>query len=335
MNYLLDTRDLQVEFTELDGQQVQLLRGVNLSIKHQEVAAVVGESGCGKSLTVKTVLGVLPPVLKVVAGQVIFDGNDLLKLTEKEYQKMRGKAFTLVPQHPLSSLNPLFTIEQQFFDLICYQGRLGLNPWTYLSTRHNRHRKREIREIMLEALNQVKLPHPQQILQQYPAQLSGGMCQRILIAMALVNDPKMVIADEPGTALDATIEAQINDLLLERVRDKGTTLLYITHDLGIAKQLSQWVFVMYCGRVVEHGPTAAVFGNPRHPYTIGLMNSVPKMSNESFTGIRGLVPDPKTVQSGCVFRWRCDEAGPECGEAEPADRPVGDTHYAACFRCGG
>jgi peptide/nickel transport system ATP-binding protein len=330
MSNLLEARNLKVEYTDLDGQRIRLLRGVDLFLEQGEIAAVVGESGCGKSLTVKTIMGVLPSALKITRGRITFNGTNLLELSEKEYQNMRGKAFTLVPQHPLSSLNPLFTIEQQFFDLICYQGQRGISLWSYVAPRWSRRKKRAVTEIIINALNQVRLPHPEQVIRQYPAQLSGGMCQRILIAMALFSNPKMIIADEPGTALDVTIEAQINDLLVERVQEKGTAMLYITHDLGIAKNLSHRVFVMYCGQMVEHGLAEKVFENPRHPYTIGLLNSVPRMSKEPFAEIKGILPDPKTVGEGCTFRWRCPQAEENCGQLEAACFELERGHFSAC-----
>ena len=330
---LLEVAELGVEFRDADGTDVRLLRGVDLDVKPGEVVALVGESGCGKSLTAKAVLGLLPsPPLTVVSGRIAFAEHDLLALNPRDYQGLRGRALTLVPQHPLSSLNPVFTVGQQFFDLICFQGRARLNPFEYFAPRVRRRRRDEIRVQIVEALREVALPDPEEVIDKYPLELSGGMCQRILIAMALVGQPQLIIADEPGTALDVTIEAQINELLLDRVRAHGVAMLYITHDLGIARQISDRVFVMYAGRVIETGATAEVFRRPRHPYTRGLIDAVPKLSHEPVRGIRGTLPDPKTLDGRCAFRWRCAYAIEACGGTVPTLAVFGDRHGAACLR---
>ena len=332
---VLEVAGLGVDFDDADGAKVRLLRGVDIDVKPGEVVALVGESGCGKSLTAKAVLGLLPsPPLTVVSGRIALVGRDLLALDPRHYQGLRGRVLTLVPQHPLSSLNPVFTVGEQFFDLICFQGRARLNPFEYLAPRANRRRRRDIRARIVAALREVALPDPAEVIDKYPLELSGGMCQRILIAMALVGEPRLIIADEPGTALDVTIEAQINALLLDRVRAHGAALLYITHDLGIARQISDRVFVMYAGRVIETGATAELFRRPRHPYTRGLIDSVPKLSHRPVRGIRGTLPDPKTLDGGCAFRWRCAHAVEACGAAVPALAAVGEGHGAACIRAG-
>ena len=193
-------------------------------------------------------------------------------------------------------------------------------------------RRREIRDRTIDALREVSLPSPEELVDRYPMQLSGGQSQRVLIALALLGDPKIVIADEPGTALDVTIEAQINDLLLERVQARDTSMIYITHDLGIASQMADRVYVMYAGRVVEEGPTATVFSSPKHPYTAGLIKAVPKVTDEPFSGIRGTLPDPKAIGDGCAFRWRCPHAIDVCAAAVPPLTDIGVGHRAACIR---
>jgi len=220
----------------------------------------------------------------------------------------------------------------QFFDLIAFQGRTRVGVIDYWRPRLSRARRREIRERTIEALREVSLPSPEELVDRYPLQLSGGQSQRVLIALALLGDPKIVIADEPGTALDVTIEAQINDLLLERVQARHTSMIYITHDLGIASQLADRVYVMYAGRVVEEGPTASVFAAPKHPYTAGLIKAVPKVTDEPFSGIRGTLPDPKAIQEGCAFRWRCPYAADACAAVVPPLDDVGAGHRAACIR---
>ncbi|MEQ8248951.1 MAG: ABC transporter ATP-binding protein [Alphaproteobacteria bacterium] len=334
MSATLDVENLEIGYRDADGVEVTLLRGISLSVAPGEIISLVGESGCGKSVTSKAILGVLPDNLEVRGGSIRYEGADLIGLDEAGYQALRGRAFTLVPQHPLSSLNPVFTVGQQFFDLIAFQGRTRVGVIDYWRPRLSGVRRREIRARTIAALKEVSLPSPEELIDRYPLQLSGGQSQRVLIAMALLGDPKIVIADEPGTALDVTIEAQINDLLLERVQARHTSMIYITHDLGIASQLADRVFVMYAGRVVEEGPTDTVFSAPRHPYTAGLLKAVPKVTDEPFEGIRGTLPDPKAIGTGCAFRWRCRHATDACAASVPSLDTVGAGHRAACIRSG-
>ena len=332
---LLEVRDLCIGYRDADGVDVQLLRGVDLRLGEGEVIAVVGESGCGKSIMAKAIHGVLArPPLRIDRGEIRYRGANLLDLDAARYHALRGTAFTLVPQHPLSSLNPLFTVAEQFFDLICFQGRARVGPIEYWRPRLSRAKRAEVRERTVAALREVSLPNPEAILERYPFQLSGGMSQRVLIAMALLSRPAIVIADEPGTALDVTIESQINDLLLERTRANAMSMIYITHDLGIASQIADRVYVMYAGRVVEEGATASVFAAPRHPYTAGLLRAVPKITNEPFAGIPGTLPDAKAVGGGCAFRWRCPHAIAACAAAVPPLADVGAGRRAACVRAG-
>jgi len=332
MSAVLSVDNLEIGYRDADGADVTLLRGVSLSLGRGEIISLVGESGCGKSVTAKAILGVLPENLDVRGGSIHCEDKSLLDLDEAGYQALRGRAFTLVPQHPLSSLNPVFTVGAQFFDLIAFQGRTRVGVIDYWRPRLSRTRRREIRERTIEALREVSLPSPEELVDRYPLQLSGGQSQRVLIALALLGDPKIVIADEPGTALDVTIEAQINDLLLERVQARHTSMIYITHDLGIASQLADRVYVMYAGRVVEEGPTARVFSAPKHPYTAGLIKAVPKVTDEPFSGIRGTLPDPKAIREGCAFRWRCPHATDACAAAVPPLDEIGTGHRAACIR---
>ncbi|MBM3508928.1 MAG: ABC transporter ATP-binding protein [Alphaproteobacteria bacterium] len=330
---LLDIRGLTIGFTDVDRTEVTLLRGVDIQVRRGEIVALVGESGCGKTLTTRAVLGLLQsPPLEVTAGTIRFDGVDLLGLGADAIHALRGRAMTLVPQHPLSSLNPVFTVGEQFFDLLSFQGRASIGPLGYLRPRLDRTARDRNRAATIAALKSVSLPDPEGVIDRYPSELSGGMCQRVLIAMALLSTPKLIIADEPGTALDVTIEAQINRLLLAKVREQRTAMLYITHDLGIARELSDRVFVMYAGRVVETGATAQVFARPRHPYTRGLIDSVPRLSAAPIKGIRGVLPDPKTLGEGCAFRFRCDFAVPACSAATPPLAAVAPAQAAACPR---
>lgn len=335
MTDLLRVEGLQVGYRDADGADVTLLRGIDLAVQEREIVAVVGESGCGKSLTSKAILGLLPrPPLRVDAGRIVYAGRNLLDLSDPAWHALRGRDFTLVPQHPLSSLNPVFTVAEQFFDLICFQGRNRVGLFDYWRPRLSAATRRAVRDRTIAALREVSLPAPEDILDRYALQLSGGMSQRVLIAMALLSDPKLVIADEPGTALDVTIGAQINDLLRERVRARGTSMIYITHDLGMASQLADRVYVMYAGRVVETGATRSVFARPRHPYTAGLLRAVPRVSDEPFAGIPGTLPDPKAITGGCAFRWRCALAIPACADAVPPLADLGNGQQAACIRAG-
>ncbi|MSP52007.1 MAG: ABC transporter ATP-binding protein [Alphaproteobacteria bacterium] len=330
---LLDVRGLTVGFTDVDRSSVTLLRGVDLAVHRGEIVALVGESGCGKTLTTRAVLGLLPtPPLAVRGGEIHFEGIDLLAADGDAWQELRGRAMTLVPQHPLSSLNPVFTVGEQFFDLLSFQGQASLGPVGYWRPRLDRATRARHRAATIEALKSVSLPDPEGLIERYPAELSGGMCQRVLIAMALLSNPRLIIADEPGTALDVTIEAQINRLLLTKVREQGAAMLYITHDLGIARELSDRVFVMYAGSVVETGRTGDVFARPRHPYTRGLLDAVPRLSSAPIKGIRGVLPDPKTLGSGCAFRFRCDYAIAACAARTPPLSQLSGLHASACLR---
>jgi len=332
MSALLTIDNLKIGYRDIDGVDVRLLRGVSLTVAAGEVISLVGESGCGKSITAKAILGVLPDNVDICGGTIRYDGQNLLDLDEVGYQAMRGRAFTLVPQHPLSSLNPVFTVGAQFFDLIAFQGRTHVSVVDYWRPRLSGPQRRKIRDRTINALREVSLPSPEELVDRYPLQLSGGQSQRVLIALALLGDPKIVIADEPGTALDVTIEAQINDLLLERVQARNTSMIFITHDLGIASQLADRVYVMYAGSVVEEGPTATVFSSPKHPYTAGLIKAVPNVTDEPFSGIPGTLPDPKAVGGGCAFRWRCAYATSACASTVPPLEYIGVGHRAACFR---
>ena len=332
MSALLTINNLKIGYRDIDGVDVSILRGVSLTLAPGEVISLVGESGCGKSITAKAVLGVLPDNVDIRGGTIRYDGQNLLDLDEAGYQAMRGRAFTLVPQHPLSSLNPVFTVGAQFFDLIAFQGRTHVSVIDYWRPRLSGTQRRKIRDRTINALREVSLPSPEELVDRYPLQLSGGQSQRVLIALALLGDPKIVIADEPGTALDVTIEAQINDLLLERVQARNTSMIFITHDLGIASQLADRVYVMYAGSVVEEGPTATVFSSPKHPYTAGLIKAVPNVTDEPFSGIPGTLPDPKAVGGGCAFRWRCAYTTSACASTVPPLEYIGVGHRAACFR---
>jgi peptide/nickel transport system ATP-binding protein len=318
---LLSVRDLSVDFS-VYGRPAQVLRGVSLDVAERRHVALVGESGCGKSVTMRAIMGILhQPPAEIRSGEIVFDGRDLLKLPAREREKLRGTAMSMVFQDPMSSLNPVFTIGDQMGTILKYADR---------RLARNRSKAERMARVH-EVLRQVRMPDPERITRAYPIQLSGGMRQRVLIAMALLSEPRLLIADEPGTALDVTTQAQILRLLKDLVEAHDLALLMITHNLGVVREAADYVYVMYAGTVVEHGPTAELFANPRHPYTRALIDCVPKLSgNTTFRGIDGTLPDYTAPPPGCRFAPRCPHAMPVCS-TWPGDRAITPTHSAACW----
>ena len=318
---LLSVHDLSIDFSTY-GQRSQVLKGVSLDIPARRHVALVGESGCGKSVTMRAIMGILPtPPARIAAGRVLFDGRDLLTMGARERDALRGGAMSMVFQDPMSSLNPVFTIGDQMGTILKYADR-----------RLGRARGKAARLARIhEALRQVRMPDPERIARSYPIMLSGGMRQRVLIAMALLSEPRLLIADEPGTALDVTTQAQILALLKDLVEEGGLALLMITHNLGVVRESADYVYVMYAGSVVEHGPTEALFANPSHPYTRALIDCVPKLSGDTtFRGIDGSLPDYVAPPPGCRFAPRCPLATSQCDQPPP-DKAVGPIHRAACW----
>jgi oligopeptide/dipeptide ABC transporter ATP-binding protein len=286
---------------------------------------VVGESGCGKSTTAKAILGILPrPPVRIDAGTIRFDGRDLLRLGEDELNRLRGRELSMIFQDPTASLNPVFTIGDQMRDLLLWQARSWL-PFT-----SSRRRRAWATEQAAAMLARVKMPAPLRALESYPFQLSGGMRQRVAIAMALLNGPKLIVADEPGTALDVTIQDQILELFEGLVAGGDLSLLYITHNLGVARRVTQRIAVMYAGDVVEAAPTTRIFTQPLHPYTQGLLACVPKLAGGMTQGIEGRVPDPRYPPSGCRFHPRCPYRLPVCTHDVPRLLEVEPGHRVAC-----
>jgi peptide/nickel transport system ATP-binding protein len=319
---LLAVRSLSLDF-ETNGQRAQILRDVSLEVPAHRHVALVGESGCGKSVTMRAIMGLLSsPPARVIGGEIRFAGRDLLKLADCEREALRGTAMSMVFQDPTSSLNPVFTIGDQMGTILKYADR-----------RLERSRSGAERKVRVcETLAQVRMPDPERIAASHPIMLSGGMRQRVLIAMALLSEPRLLIADEPGTALDVTTQAQILKLLRELVDARGLALLMITHNLGVVRESSDHVFVMYAGAVIEQGPTRELFARPRHPYTRALMACVPKLSGgELIHGIDGALPDYTAPPPGCRFAPRCPLAVEACAQA-PAHAFVGPGHSAACWR---
>jgi oligopeptide/dipeptide ABC transporter ATP-binding protein len=318
---LLEIKDLTVKFFTEDGT-VNAVERVSFDIEKEETLGVVGESGCGKSVTALSVMRLLPsPPAKITSGKILFEGEDLLSKSEAEMRRIRGNLISMVFQEPMTSLNPVFTIGHQISEAIVLHQKLS---------------KKEARERAIEMLRLVGIPNPEKRYWEYPHQLSGGMRQRVMIAMALSCSPKLLIADEPTTALDVTIQAQILDLI-ERLKEKvGMSVLMITHDLGVIAEMAKRVVVMYAGQVVEESPCEDIFENPLHPYTAGLLKSIPKLEGKKsrLHVIEGNVPNPLNFPSGCRFHPRCFEAKKICGEKMPSLVEVEGNRKVRCFMRG-
>src|SRR5512137_492176 len=291
MPSLLEVRDLDVRFATDDGE-FRAVAGVSFALEAGRTLGIVGESGCGKSVTALSIMGLVPqPPGRIAGGEIRFDGTDLLRLPAGAMRELSGDRIAMIFQEPMTSLNPAFTIGDQVAEGIL---------------RHRRTGKADAKAQALEMLRRVRIPSPERRYDDYPHRLSGGMRQRAMIAMALACDPQLLIADEPTTALDVTIQAQILDLMRTLRDETGTAIILITHDLGVIAELADDVAVMYAGRVVEHAPVAALFAEPQHPYTIGLLGSIPKLNLEQprLAAIEGQVPSPLHPATGCAFHPR-------------------------------
>ena len=317
---LLEIKDLHTFFRTKKGI-VKAVNGVSYSVEPGRTLGIVGESGSGKSVSAMSILQLLDGNGYIDSGEILFDGKDLTKCSKEEMYKVRGNEISVIFQEPMTSLNPVFTVEKQVSEpFIIHQGMS----------------KKEAAEKVIEMLADVKIPNPQIVTKQYPHQLSGGMRQRVMIAMALACKPKLLIADEPTTALDVTIQAQILKLINELKAEHGTSVLFITHDLGVIRQIADDVAVMYCGQVVEMAPADTIFrqGEYSHPYTEGLMTSIPRLTtpaNERLDAIPGAVPHPLALPKGCKFAPRCKYATERCQEEEPTMIHVSETQQIRCF----
>mgnify|MGYP003388245386 CR=1 FL=1 len=314
---LLQVEDLST-FFHTEENTVKSLRNIDLTIDKSETLALVGESGCGKSVTALSVMGLIPtPPGKFESGRILFRGQDLLKTPESEMQNIRGNEISMIFQEPMTSLNPIFTIGDQIMEAI----RL-----------HQNKTKFQTRELALKVLRQVAIPSPENRIDQYPHELSGGMKQRVMIAMAIASQPSLLIADEPTTALDATIQAQILDLLDQLRQEIEMSILLITHNLGIVAQYADRVAVMYAGKIVELASVEELFASPLHPYTRGLLNSLPKDGSKLKT-IPGAVPHPAYLPKGCAFHPRCAEKEDKCMKMTPPLKPIDSKslHQTACW----
>lgn len=316
---ILQVHDLQTQFKTYDGW-VHAVNGVSFDLSEGETLGVVGESGCGKSVTMLSLMGLIPqPPGKIVSGKALFMSDDLFKKPEEDMRRIRGHQIAMIFQDPMTSLNPVLTIGRQLTEAMVLH--LGMTP-------------EQARQRAVEMLNMVGIPQANERLSDYPHQFSGGQRQRVMIAMALSCSPQILIADEPTTALDVTIQAQIVDLVV-RLRDTlGMAIIWITHDLGVVARLAQRVIVMYAGFIVEHAAVDDLYEDPRHPYTIALLGALPRVDctrAERLTALTGLPPNLLSMPSGCPFAPRCKFAIERCTRENPALAPVGLHHDAACW----
>jgi oligopeptide/dipeptide ABC transporter ATP-binding protein len=314
---LLEVRDLRTHFHVMDGI-VKAVDGVSFTLDRSRTLGVVGESGCGKSVTAMTIMRLLDtPPAEIASGQVLFEGKDIVSIPEEEMRHLRGKDMAMIFQEPMSSLNPVFTVGSQISEAVL---------------QHFPVKKQEANDRAIEALRLVGIAYPERRVKQYPHELSGGMRQRVMIAMALACEPKLLIADEPTTALDVTIQAQILELIRTIQERTSTAVLLITHDLGVVAEMADDVVVMYGGRVVEHGTVDEVLLQPRHPYTEGLLASIPSkgMRGQRLNVIKGSVPNPFNMPTGCNFAPRCPYRFEPCGTLDPLAEE-GDAQSVACW----
>jgi oligopeptide transport system ATP-binding protein len=316
---LLDVVDLRTHFFTRDGV-VRAVNGVNFQMSQGQTLGIVGESGSGKSMTALSIMRLVPdPPGKIVGGQILFQGVDLLELREQQMCHIRGREIALVFQDPMTAFDPLYRVGEQIEEAIEWHLHLD---------------RKKRRERSIAALERVGIPAPAERARSYPHEFSGGMIQRAMIAMALACEPRLLIADEPTTALDVTMEAQIVDLLRDLQRTTGMGMIYVTHNMGVVARIAQRVAVMYAGTLVETAPTRTLFRAPRHPYTLGLMRSVPRVDgdmSERLSAIEGLPPDLIDMPDACPFAPRCTYAMPRCWEEQPRLREVGEDHRIACF----
>ena len=318
---LLEVKNLKTYFYSPETV-IPAVDGVSFSVDKGETLCIVGESGCGKSVTSLSIMRLVPtPPGRFVAGEILFEGKDLLKKTESEMCSIRGNSISMIYQEPMTSLNPVFTIGMQIAEAI----RI-----------HQGVSKKEAEEKAVKMLSLVGISDPESRMREYPHQLSGGMRQRVMIAMGLCCEPKLLIADEPTTALDVTIQAQILDLMRRLKDELGMTILFITHDLGVVAEMAQRVIVMYGGRVIEEAPVQDLFQTPRHPYTKGLLACIPKMEDERETldVIKGMVPSPSDFPKGCRFHPRCPYAKDRCRQGNPPLHTIGNTKVTCYFPLG-
>ena len=320
-NILLDIQHLKTHFY-VRGRTAKAVDDVSLTLRAGQTLGLVGESGCGKSVTAHSIIQLIPdPPGKIVNGKILFQGDDLLRYSESRMRKIRGNRISMIFQEPMTSLNPVFSVGDQVGEVI----RL-----------HQRRTHKETRERVLEMFRLVGIPAPESRLSDFPHQMSGGMRQRVMIAMALACNPQLMIADEPTTALDVTIQAQILDLMNKLKEETDASILFITHDLGVIAEMAQHVAVMYAGKMVEYSEVETLFASPKHPYTVGLLQSIPVLGHKTPDGklstISGVVPSLFNLPSGCLFNDRCPDVFDDCRHVEPEMYAVGPNHIARCLK---
>lgn len=316
---VLEVKDLKTYFYTPDGV-VKAVDGINLSIKRGSLLGIVGESGCGKSMTAMSILNLVPqPPGRIVSGEILYEGKDILKLKESEMRAIRGAKISMIFQEPMTALNPVFTVGEQIAEALRV---------------HKGMSRREAMDKAAELLSLVNIPSASDRVRDYPHQLSGGMRQRVMIAMAISCSPSIVIADEPTTALDVTVQAQVLDLLKQLMKKMGMSMILITHDLGVIAEVANDVAVMYAGRIVEYTSTEALFAAPTHPYTEGLLNSIPRFNEkkrERLKTISGIVPRLLDLPAGCKFYGRCGIAIDRCKNEEPLLKETAKGHLTRCW----
>ncbi|QNK42034.1 ABC transporter ATP-binding protein [Caproicibacter fermentans] len=321
MGYMLSVRDLQTAF-HTDAGEIVSVEDVSFDLNPGETLGIVGESGCGKSVTSLSIIRLLGKNGRISKGEIQFENQDLAKMNEKEMRKIRGGRISMIFQEPMTSLNPVFTIGYQMQETICLHLQMG---------------KKESRAYAIEMLKKVGIPRAESVIDNYPHELSGGMRQRVMIAMALSCKPKLLIADEPTTALDVTIQAQILELMKKLRKESGTSIMLITHDLGVVAEMADRIIVMYAGQVIESADVYTLFDHPAHPYTIGLMNSIPTIDlddSKRLESITGTVPSMYQKIRGCRFCNRCKYATERCRNEAPPLTQQGEGHLARCFFAG-
>lgn len=313
---LLHIENLKTVISSKDGKLVPV-DGVEITIPKGKTVGIVGESGCGKSMTAMSIMGLLPNTTHIEEGKILFQDMDLTKLNPKELRKITGDKISIIFQEPMTSLNPVIQVGKQVREAILL---------------HEKVSKEEAKQRVIEIFRQVGIPEPERRYNAYPHQLSGGLRQRVMIGMAMVCNPDLLIADEPTTALDVTIEAQILHLMRQLQKDKGTLIMMITHNLGVVAEICDQVYVMYAGKVVESAEVHELFQNPKHPYTQGLLGALPKMdSRQRLNSIDGMVPTLKDMPTGCRFAPRCPMATQKCRKEQPALVDVTAEHQVRCF----
>jgi len=317
MDNILTIRDLKVAF-QVIGRDAYALDGINIDIPRGKIVGIVGESGCGKSMTAMSIMGLIKNPGKIVGGSIDFCGTELTKLSVRDYAKIRGKDISMIFQEPMTSLNPVVKVGKQVMEAIILHEKIS---------------KEEAKMRVIEIFNEVGIPEAEKRFNSYPHELSGGLRQRVMIGMAMICKPKLLIADEPTTALDVTIEAQILKLMKKLCESVGTSIIMITHNMGVVAEICDYVYVMYAGRVVESTLTKTLFNETAHPYTNGLLKSIPtigKKQDRLYT-IKGNVPNILNLPEGCRFVDRCDYAQDICFSSRPADEYIKDNHMVSCF----